>query len=184
MKLKLITPATETPVTLDEAKAFYRVLGTEEDADILRTVKAATEKAEQITNLQLNTATYEGHMDSFPASVTLPKPPLVSMTKVEYVDVDGVTQAFTDYTLDDIAYPAVLYFDSIPSDVKTGGVNNVIVTFESGYADVPDAIQSWVLIYGLTMFENRENIVIGASFSADGKQYYDHLLDSFRIVPV
>ena len=184
MKLKLITPATETPVTLDEAKAFYRVLGANEDADILRTVKAATEKAEQITNLQLKVATYEGYMDCFPASVVLPKPPLVSVTKVEYIDVNGATQPWLEYDVDDIAYPAVIYFKSTPSDVRTDGVNNVIVTFDTGYVDVPDAIQSWVLIYGLTMFENRENIVIGASFSAEGKQYYDHLLDSFRIVPL
>ena len=184
MKLKQITAPTEMPVTLDEAKAFYRVIGSEEDADILRSIKAAIEKAEQITNLQLNVATWEGYMDAFPASVVLPKPPLVSVVKVEYVDVNGVTQPFTDYEVDAIAYPAVLYFNSVPGDVRTDGFNNVIVTFESGYTDVPDAIQSWVLIYGLTMFENRENIVIGASFNADGKQYYDHLLDSFRIVPL
>ena len=184
MKLKQITAPTEMPVTLEEAKAFYRVIGSEEDADILRSIKAATEKAGQITNLQLNIATYEGYMDSFGASISLPKPPLVSVTKVEYIYVNGVTQPWTDYELDDIAYPAVLYFNSTPSDVRTEGVNNVIVTFDSGYVDVPDAIQSWVLIYGLTLFENRENIVIGASFSANGKQYYDHLLDSFRIIPV
>ncbi len=184
MKLKLVTAATEMPVTLDEAKAFYRVIGSEEDADITRSIKAATGKAEQITNLQLNIATYEGYMDSFPVSVSLPKPPLVSVTKVEYIDVDGVTKPWTDYVVDDISYPAVLYFSSTPGDVRTDGVNNVIVTFDSGYTEVPDAIQSWVLIYGLTLFENRENIVIGASFSADGKQYYDHLLDSFRIIPV
>ena len=184
MKLKLITPASEMPVTLDEAKAFYRVIGNEEDADVLRSINAATEKAEQITNLQICTATYEGYMDAFPVSVVLPKPPLVSVQKVEYIDADGLTQPFTDYDLDDIANPAVIYFDSRPSDVKTDGVNNVIVTFEAGYSDVPDAIQSWVLIYGLTLFENRENIVVGASFSAEGKQYYDHLLDSFRIVPL
>ena len=184
MKLKQIVAPTEPPVSLKEAKAFYRILGDEEDADIARSINAATEKAEQITNLQLGAATWEGYLDIFPLAIMLPKSPLISVTKVEYIDTNGAVRIFTDYTVDDIAIPSVVYFTSSPEDMRQEGVNNFVITFESGYTEVPEAIKSWILIYGLTLFENRENIVIGASFSAEGKQYYDHLLDSYRIIPV
>ncbi|MFT7880708.1 MAG: hypothetical protein ABXS91_09980 [Sulfurimonas sp.] len=184
MKTKVISAPTELPVTLDEAKAFYRVIGADEDADIVRSISAATEKAEQITNRQLKMATYEGYLDAFVSSVKLPKPPFAAMTKVEYIDTDGETQSWTDYCIDDVVEPAVMYFDSFPPDVKTEGVNNVIATFTSGYENVPEAIKSWILIYGLTLFENRENLVEGVSVSDVKSEYYSHLLDSFRIIPI
>lgn len=184
MKLKVITAPTALPVTLEEAKAFYRVIGTNEDADITRSITAAKEKAEQITNRQLKTATYEGYLDAFPSSVKLPKPPFSSITKIEYIDVDGATQTFTDFYVDDVAEPSVLYFNSTPTDVRTEEVNNVIITFICGYDTTPAAIQSWILIYGLTLFENRENIVIGTIVSDEPARYFDHLLDSYRIRPI
>ena len=184
MKLKVITAPTALPVTLDEAKSYYRVIGTDEDADITRSITAATEKAEQITNRQLKTATYEGYLDCFASSVKLPKPPFSSITKVEYIDVDGVTQLFTDFYVDNVEEPSVLYFRTTPSDVRTDEVNNVIITFICGYDTTPSAIQSWMLVYGLTLFENRENLVIGTIVSDDPKRYFDHLLDSYRIIPV
>jgi len=184
MKTKLITPPASLPVTLEEAKAFYRVLGADEDDVITRTITAATEKAEQITNRQLVKATYEGYLDAFQSIVVLPKPPFVSVTKVEYIDVDGVTQVWTDFYMDDVIEPAVLYFSSFPSDVKTAGVNNVIITFECGYEEIPEAINSWIVIYGLTLFENRENLVEGTIVSDEKNKYFNHLLDSYRIIPV
>ncbi len=184
MKLKLISEPLALPVTIDEAKDFYRVIETDEDDVITMTITAATEKAEQITNRQLVQATYELYFDSFQNTIKIPRPPLVSVGKIEYIDVNGDVTLFTDYTLDDIEDPAVIYIDDIPSDVETEGINNVIVTFTSGYETTPSAIKSWILIYGLTIFENRENIAIGVSVDDSQKQYYDHLLDSYRIMPI
>jgi len=183
MKLKLIAAPASLPVTIDEAKAFYRVIGTDEDDVITRSITAATEKAEQITNRQLVEATYEGYLDAFQSVVVLPKPPFVSVTKVEYIDVDGVTQVWTDFYMDDVIEPAVLYFDSFPSAVKTDGVNNVIITFVCGYETVPSLIESFILNYGLTRFENREGEVIGTIVNSDIADNVKHLLDSYRIIP-
>ena len=184
MKTKLITAPTSLPVSLTEAKDFYRVIGTDSDADITRSLTAATEKAEQVTNRQLLTATYEGYLDAFQNVVKLTKPPFQSITKIEYIDTDGATQLWTDYYLDSVVEPSVLYFNSFPSDVKTDGVNNVIITYVCGYTTVPQAITSWILVYGLTLFENRENLTVGISVDASPKRYFDHLLDSYRIIPV
>lgn len=184
MKTKLITAPISLPVTLLEAQAFYRVVGSEHNADITRSLSAATERAQQITNRQLVTATYAGYLNAFQSVIALSKPPFVSVSKVEYIDIDGATQSWTDFYVDDVQDPSVLYFNTFPSDVKTDGVNNVIITYICGYTTVPDAIKSWILIYGLTLFENRENLVLGVAVDASISKYYDHLLDSYRIIPV
>lgn len=184
MKTKLITPPTSLPVTPEEAKSFYRVIGAGDDVDISRSLEAATEKAEQITNRQLIAATYAGYLDSFQSIVVLPKPPFVSVTKVEYIDVNGETKVWTDFYMDDVIEPAVLYFGSFPSDVKTDGVNNVIITYDCGYTTVPALIKSFILNYGLTRFENREGEIIGVSTNSDIADNVKHLLDSYRIIPV
>ncbi|UFH59832.1 head-tail connector protein [Sulfurovum mangrovi] len=183
MKLKMITPPASMPVTLQEAKDFFRVIGTDEDDEITRVIKMATEQAEIITNRQLNIATYEGYLDAFPVSVKIPKPPLVSVQKVEYIDVNGSAQAFTDYLVDELVEPAVIQFNSTPTDVRDE-INSVIVTFQCGYTEVPASIQSYVLNAALTRFENREGEVVGtitdSKFAANARK----LLDSYRVIPV
>ena len=52
-----------------------------------------------------------------------------------------------------------------------------------GYTSVPEAITSWMLVYGLTLFENRENLVDGVSVSSEKQGYFNHLLDSYRSIP-
>jgi uncharacterized phiE125 gp8 family phage protein len=179
MKLKLITPPATLPVSLVEAKNHYRVIGNEEDDVITASLTAATQRAEQITNRQLITATYEGYLNAFCSEVKLPKPPFKSVSKVEYVDVEGATKIWNDYYIDDVAEPAVMYFSSFPSDAKTEGVNNVIITYICGYDTTPEAIKSWIKVSGLTLFEDR-------NLSKDdlNDSYINRLLDSYRIIPV
>lgn len=182
MKTKLIQPPTDSAVSILDAKSYYRVSDDESDVDIQMTIDAATNKAEQMTNRQLCKATYEGYLGGF-ATAKIPKPPLVGVTKVEYLNTDGERAAYTDYEVDSLVEPAEICFNSTPADYK-GGKNSVIVTFECGYATVPAAIKQWILINGLTYFENRENIVVGTIVNTDNKKYTDHLLDDYRIIPV
>ncbi|MDD5406008.1 MAG: hypothetical protein PHE73_03580 [Sulfurovaceae bacterium] len=182
MKTKLIQPPTDSAVSILDAKSHYRILDDGSDVDIQLTIDAATDKAEQMTNRQLCKATYEGYLDNFKTS-KIPKPPLVEVKKVEYLNTDGERVAYTDYEVDSLVEPAEICFNSTPTDYK-GGKNSVIVTFECGYGNVPAAIKQWVLINGLTYYENRENIVVGTIVDTDNKKYTDHLLDDYRIIPV
>jgi len=184
MKTRNRSTAISLPVTLTEAKAFYRVIGTDQDVEITRTLSLATEKAEQITNRQIVRATMEAFCDTFKSSFAIPKPPLVSVTKVEYIDVNDAIQPWTDYYIDDVIEPAVIYFNTVPADVRTEGANNVIITYECGYAEVPESIKYFVLNYGLTRFENREGEVIGTIVNDDIAENVKHLLDDYRIIPV
>lgn len=184
MKLKVITAPVALPVTLDQAKAHLKVLWNDEDADITIKLKTAIEKAEQITNRKLGVYTYKGYLDQFPSTVKLPNPPLVTLTSVEYIDTDGNAQPWTDWYVDEVSEPAVLYFNTLPTGVRSDNVNNVILTFDCGYATVPDSITSWILLYTATLYEHRENLVEGTVVSDKKAQYFNHLLDSYRIKPI
>ena len=184
MKLKISVNPTSLPVSVEEAKIFYRIIGNDEDELIYQTIETATAKAEQITNRQLSLATHKGYLNAFETYVTIPKPPLVSVVSVEYIDVNGATKQWTDFSVEDVSEPAQITFWSLPSDVRSDDVNNVIITFQCGYVSVPSALKSWILIYGLTLFENRENIVIGSIVNDTMRGYTDRLLDDYRIVPL
>lgn len=181
MRIKQISAE---PVVLDLAqiKSFYRVIGDDSNDDIDLTIDAAVNKAEQMTNRQLSVAVYEGYLSSF-KTAKIPKPPLIEVQKVEYINTDGVKTAFSDYEVDSLVEPAVITFNSTPSDFL-GGKNSVIVTYQCGYATLPAAIRQWLLINGLTYFENRENIVVGTIVNTGNKVYTDHLLDDYRIRPL
>jgi len=182
MTLRQTVAPTAPAVTLEEAKEFYRILSTDEDSTIEMTIAAATAKAEQITNRQLSRTTFEFAVDGF-AAVRLPKPPFVEVKTIEYIDISGNKVVWSDFKVEMDGEIAVVSFPTTPTDAK-GGRNSVFITYEAGYEELPDPLKSWILIYGLTIFEQRENMVIGTSVSLEPNTYYNHLLDSYRVVPI
>lgn len=86
-------PAVE-PVTLADAKAHLRVFNTTEDATITRMIKAAREHIEETTGRAIVTQTWKLWLDAFPrdGKITLPRPPLIGVTAIKYVDTDGAEQ--------------------------------------------------------------------------------------------
>lgn len=186
MKTKVVIDPTSLPVTLEETKTHLKILHADEDSDITIKLKTAIEKAEERTNRQLGIATREGYLDQFCSLVKLSMPPLVSITKIEYKATDDTTKTLdtSSYYVDDKIDPAVLYFKSTPTDAKTDGVNNVTITYECGYSNIPNGIKSWILLYAATLYEHRENLVDGTVVSDRKAEYFDHLLDSHRVRPL
>jgi uncharacterized phiE125 gp8 family phage protein len=93
--LKLVTPPTEQPVTLDEAKKQVEIASsvTYHDDHLLRLVKAATEQATVRSGRQMLTATWRLSLDDFPADrISLPMPPLQSVSSITYYDANGTQQ--------------------------------------------------------------------------------------------
>lgn len=86
-------PAAE-PVTLAEVKAHLRVLHASEDTLITRLARAARVHIETVTSRAFITQSWKLWLDAFPASgvIELPRPPLVGVSAIRYVDADGATQ--------------------------------------------------------------------------------------------
>lgn len=113
MGLTLVTAPASEPVTLNEVKDHLRIAHgvTDQDSYLTGLITAARMQAELFTRRQFITATYRKVMDRFPRgyyevqnraavvtqmetlsqedkAIYLPRPPLISVTSIQYQDTD------------------------------------------------------------------------------------------------
>ena len=108
-------PSVE-PLTTAEAKAHLRVDGTAEDAYIDECVTDARGTIEELTGRALITQTWDLWLDGWPAFgvITLPRPPLQSVTSVVYYDTDDTeaTLSSANYLVDADSHLGRVILDS------------------------------------------------------------------------
>ena len=108
MPLTLITPPAIEPISLVEAKLQAKVDHSDLDTLITVFIKSAREAAEHELGRALITQTWRLTLDEFPcAEIELPKPKVLSVTSVGYVDEAGVDQTVSaaNYSLDSAQLP-------------------------------------------------------------------------------
>jgi uncharacterized phiE125 gp8 family phage protein len=163
-----VTPATVEPVSIEEAKMHCRVDSEDEDLFVRDTlIPSARQWAETLTGRAFVTQTWELRLSWFPEyAIELPKPPLVSVTSVKYLDLAGVEQtwAASNYIVTapngetpargritpaySVIYPPTLL---VPDAVR--------VVFVAGYgapAAVPQGIKKALLVHIAEAYQNRE----------------------------
>lgn len=167
-----VAPTVE-PVTLPQAKTHLRIDTDDENSLINSLIVTARRMAEAYTSRQLITATYTLDMNDFPDGsyfergygvILLPRTPLGSVSGITYVDTGGTTQtlATTVYETisDDITAKVVLKPSQVWPSVQSDKYNAVTVTFTAGYGaaatNVPESVQSGMLILIAELFENRD----------------------------
>lgn len=170
MGLTLVTaPATE-PLTTAEAKAHLRVDSSDEDTYIDALVKAARQHIEEDLGRALITQTWDYTLDAFPSdgsAIQIPRPPLVSVTSVSYVDTAGATQTVTasDYVVNTgkrkgeitLAYGAAW-----PATRQQA--NAVTIRFVAGYgaaSAVPETIKTALRLTLGDFFDLRSGSIVG-----------------------
>lgn len=189
MGLKIKTAPTEYPLTINEAKAHLNVLSSEDDIMVQFLIEVATAQAEDITSRQLLSAVYELSMDILPERFELKKPPLISVDKIEYIPDGSESYMLLDpslYIVDDTVEPAVIIKHRDANYPAISWMpNSVRVTFTAGYenaASVPKPIKQWMLIRIATLFEHREEIVVGVSVTPIQNNYNDYLISKYRVI--
>lgn len=167
--------ATVEPVTTAQAKAHMRVTDTAEDAYIEALITAARQHAEHLTERAFITQTWAMKLDRFSdyfGDIRLPKPLLISVSSITYVDLAGDTQTLSSslYEVDAQSQPARVrpaYGQAWPSTREQ--LNAVTITYTAGFgataASVPKSIQQAILIMVAHMFEFREPVVAGTIVS-------------------
>jgi uncharacterized phiE125 gp8 family phage protein len=110
MKVDAISKPAEEPISLELAWAHLRIdadgspLSSPDDLWLEKIgIPGARGIAENFTGRSFAQKTYRLMLDGFPdGAIPLEMPPIESITAVEYVDADGVTQTMpnTDYYLD------------------------------------------------------------------------------------
>jgi uncharacterized phiE125 gp8 family phage protein len=167
MSLKVITPSSNLPVELSEMKAHLYIVGGDDDTELTNKIQEVQSVCENFTHRSFLNATYEYAIDSFPSDspvIYLPKPPLVSVSKVEYYDTDGVLQEIDldDFFLYTRGEPGKLVLKpnkSFPS-LEEGRPGAVIITFVAGYgathASLPKDLKTAIKLLVATNWENRQ----------------------------
>jgi uncharacterized phiE125 gp8 family phage protein len=188
MSIQCVAPATTQLVSLAETKIHLKQ---EEDADdslISSLIKAATKKAQNVTKRQFLEATFESRLDRFPVCFEFPRPPLLSVVSIKYIDTDGNEQTFdsSKYSVDTfrtIGRAVLKSGESWPS--VDDDINVVRVQWKAGYgtkqSDVPEDIRAAILLTVGHLYEHREDVIVGASVNELPQGALD-LLWSYRIV--
>jgi uncharacterized phiE125 gp8 family phage protein len=201
MSLKLITPPTAEPLELADAKLHLRADMDDdtEDGYITSLIVAAREAAEHMTGRALITQTWELALDRFyehrrefhrysgdAYRIALPKPPLISVASVKYIDPNGIQQTMpeADYQVDIYSEPGRL----VPAynafwPATRCQPNAVIIRYTVGYANaaaVPQQIKNWMLLRIGMLYENRESVSPGQPIQEMPQA--DRLLDAYRIL--
>lgn len=192
MGLSLVTPPSSEALDLLRAKRHLRVDGNLEDADIDKLISAAVDFVEEDTGRQIMPATWQATFDRFPHGrwpLELPRPPLLSVSEVTYLDSDGVEQTWdaAEYQVYAPAGPFARngHVQPIPNErypTTRRATNAVTVEFEAGYADVeqvPQVAVAAIQIVLADLFEHREGHVVGETVSAN--PVLDRLLNRLRL---
>lgn len=171
--IKLITPPTVEPITLAEAKAQCRVESsvTEEDALITGYIAAARRWCERLGWQSCMTQTLELWLDNWPAAdrLTLPRPPLQSVTSITYYDDDDAATvlASSAYYVDTVSVPGrvVLRNDASWPSATLRVANGIAVRFVAGWSmpsQVPETTRQAIQLIVGHWYENREAASLGA----------------------
>ncbi len=164
--IKQTEPPAAWPVSLDDVLSNSHINRGVEDALIDRLIRTATEHVESVSWRALITQTFEFRLDRFPSGAVLaiPRPPLQSITSIEYTRADGTTGTVVaaDYVLDTASTPGrVALKDTVDwSGDDLAPVGAVVVTFVAGYGDlatdVPERYRRGIAMLAGFLFENRE----------------------------
>jgi uncharacterized phiE125 gp8 family phage protein len=183
MNLKLITPPTNEPLSLEEVKLYLRVDGAEEDTLIQSLITVAREQCESITRRALVTQTYELTLDDFPSEnvISIPLPPLQSVASIMYKDDKGIETTLnpSNYIVDIDSEPGKIVLIDRPSFTPYPS-SAVKITFTCGYSsNIPVSVVQAMKLLVSHFYENRD-IVINQSVN-QVPFTVDALLSPYRI---
>lgn len=134
-------------VTLSEVKEFAQYDSSDQDTLWSTLITAATEELERATERRFITTTLKMYLDHFPAGVIeIPVAPVQSVSSIQYVDQDDVTQTVTStiYQVDTSRTPARICteYDQWWPWERSQTVKAVTINLVAGYGDTMDDVPS------------------------------------------
>lgn len=152
MTPKVIIPPAELAVSLDSALKAARADGTGLDDEVKQAVLTATAEAEFETQRAFIEQTLRLTLDRFDGAIKLPRPRLISVVHVKFIDQAGQQQTLDpqDYQVDAESEPGYI----VPAPGKAwpataARINAVEVQYVAGYGpdhtSVPDSVKGFIL---------------------------------------
>ncbi|NBJ13332.1 head-tail connector protein [Microvirga arsenatis] len=160
-----VTPSTPV-VSLADAKHHLRVEHTDDDAYITALIGAATTAVSERLERTLGATTWDYRIGSddicWGFDIRLPKPPLIEVVSVKYIDTDGAEQTYApaNYRAFGIggqggirltggaSWPSLRY-----------GPEAVTIRYRAGYESVPEPIRQAILLMIGQLFASRGEMV-------------------------
>lgn len=197
-------PAVE-PVSLTDAKTYLRVTGTDEDTLITGFIAAARALVETYLGRKLITQTLKYTLDSIPRvrgrrsddwdgymeghigdleplseRITLPYPPLQSVSSVVTYGLDNTSATFASSNYNANLATNAIYLNSgsiWPVNLRSGAAMEItyVVGYGAAAANVPPAILQAVMQVISAFYNNRECPDMPASAAA--------LIQAYRVMP-
>jgi len=163
------------------------------DPEITRWLSSCRLRAERVSRRALITQVWNLVLDVFPSCgyIHLPKPPLISVGSITYLDTDGASQTFaaSKYVVEIPAGPfaqhgkiSLAYNEAWPS--LYGQANDVTVQFTAGYGaagDVPAMLKDGILLDIATRSSMRENLSVGAASPRHVPGTANEIYRAFRV---
>lgn len=204
MTIEVLTQPAYEPVSLAQAREWLRLESddTANTAVLQLLIAAMREDAENLTHRAFVSRQLRLNLEAWPSCHTygsrieLPYAPLISVDSFKYINTEGVltTLATDQYSVHDEAEPAFV----IPAYQVTWPTirqvpNAIQITFTAGYAvgsppdeaaaqeNVPRVLKLWMETKLATLFENREQIISGATVAKVPRDFTDGLLDSITV---
>lgn len=188
MTLQLVTPPTQLPVSLVEAKRHIRLEADDDDVLTYDLIDAATSHMDARGDLgrAMITQTWAQWFTASPGSPRLLIGPFQAVTAIDYYDSDGVLQSA------DIAnFETRLDGDFVTIQPKRGQSwpaadvrgDAIRVTYTAGYgdspSDVPRGVRHALLMFAAHLYENRESV--SEAKQAKHPMGYDELIGNHRV---
>lgn len=163
-------PSLPSPLDLDAAKAYLRIEQDDEDDLIRDMIAAATEVAAQKTGRSLGVTSWELRLDYLPggwgafgqgcpASIELPRPPLIAVDSITYDDQNGTIR-----TLDPSTYVVIpgspgrlapAYGTFFP--FSRPQVGSVAIRYRAGSVDTPRSVIQAIHLITAHLYEHRSD---------------------------
>lgn len=164
MNLTRTYDAESEALSLTDVKTQLRITGTDDDDALRRFISGIRQKTEHFLGKTIVTSTWELKLDCFDDEIELPMGPIQSITSVQYVDSDGVTQTLSSsgYQFDRRGRLKPSYNSDWPSTrYQYDAVTITYIAGETHAGNVDRDIQLGMLLWIGGCDLNRENIMIG-----------------------
>lgn len=158
---KILTQAEFSIVTLSEAKAQCRLTSsfTKDDDYITSLIEVCSELAQNYTNRLLSVGDVALVSESYEPYIALYGGEIESIDTVTGVNLDGQEIDITDFSFSNITQKIKLPLDF-------ASYYDITVQYSCGYVNVPKKVKQGVLMMIASMYNNREDGLVGQSYES------------------
>ncbi len=162
--LNVTVAPTEEPVSVSEVMEHTRIDDPEETPWLQSAISAARQLCETFTKRTFCSTTLRLNLDEFPwFDFVLPRPNLVSVTTIKYLDTSGVQQTLSAsaYSVDSRSTPGrivAVYNTDWPA--YRNFTNSIEVIYVAGYGAataVPESVKNAIKFTVADWYSNRED---------------------------